>query len=246
MNNKILLVTGGSRGIGAAICLRAARTGYDVAVNYQHRLEDAQNVVREVEALGARGLAVQADVSLEADVTSLFETVHNELGALTHLVNNAGITGPRTRLDKVDTATLRRTLEINLLGAMLCAREAVLRMSTAHGGTGGAIVNLSSAAATLGSPGDYVWYAASKAGLESFTLGLAREVALEGIRVNAVAPGFIATEMSGPERLAAVVPTVPMRRAGSAEEVAAAVLFLLSEEDSAYITGTTLRVAGGR
>jgi NAD(P)-dependent dehydrogenase (short-subunit alcohol dehydrogenase family) len=245
MNKKVLLVTGGSRGIGAAICLQAARAGYDVAVNYQNRLEDAENVVRAVQTLGARAIAVQADVSLETDVTRMFETVNNKLGILTHLVNNAGITGPRTRLDRVDTATLRRTLEINLLGAMLCAREAVLRMSTAHGGMGGAIVNLSSAAATLGSPGDYVWYAASKGGLESFTLGLAREVALEGIRVNAVAPGFIATEMSGPERLAAVVPTVPMKRAGTAEEVAAAVMFLLSE-DSAYTTGTTLRVAGGR
>jgi NAD(P)-dependent dehydrogenase (short-subunit alcohol dehydrogenase family) len=245
MNKKVLLVTGGSRGIGAAICLQAARAGYDVAVNYQNRLEDAENVVRAVQTLGARAIAVQADVSLETDVTRMFETVNNKLGTLTHLVNNAGITGPRTRLDRIDTATLRRTLEINLLGAMLCAREAVLRMSTAHGGTGGAIVNLSSAAATLGSPGDYVWYAASKAGLESFTLGLAREVAREGIRVNAVAPGFIATEMSGPERLAAVVPTVPMKRAGTAEEVAAAVMFLLSE-DSAYTTGTTLRVAGGR
>ena len=245
MNTKILLVTGGSRGIGAAICLRAARAGYDVAVNYQNRLEDAEAVVRDVRALGARAIAVQADVSLEADVTRLFETLDNELGTLTHLVNNAGITGPRMRLDQTDTATLRRTLEINVLGAMLCAREAVLRMSTAHGGTGGAILNLSSAAATLGSPGDYVWYAASKAALESFTLGLAWEVALEGIRVNAVAPGFIATEMSGPERLAAVVPTVPMKRAGTSEEVAAAVMFLLSE-DSAYTTGTTLRVAGGR
>jgi NAD(P)-dependent dehydrogenase (short-subunit alcohol dehydrogenase family) len=245
MNKKILLVTGGSRGIGAAICLRAAHAGYDVAVNYQNRLEDAENVVRAVEALGARAMAVQADVSVEADVTRMFETVNNELGTLTYLVNNAGITGPRTRLDQIDAATLRRTLEINLLGAMLCAREAVLQMSSVHGGTGGAIVNLSSAAATLGSPGDYVWYAASKAGLESFTLGLAREVALEGIRVNAVAPGFIATEMSGPERLAAVIPTVPMKRAGTSEEVAAAVMFLLSE-DSAYTTGTTLRVAGGR
>ena len=245
MNKKILLVTGGSRGIGAAICLRAARAGYDVAVNYQNRLEEAENVVRAVQTLGARAVAVQADVSLEADVTRMFESVNKELGPPTHLVNNAGITGPRMRFDQIDTATLRRTLEINVLGAMLCAREAVLRMSTAHGGTGGAIVNLSSAAATLGSPGDYVWYAASKAALESFTLGLAREVALEGIHVNAVAPGFIATEMSGAERLAAVVPTVPMRRAGTAEEVAASVMFLLSE-DSAYTTGTTLRVAGGR
>jgi NAD(P)-dependent dehydrogenase (short-subunit alcohol dehydrogenase family) len=245
MNRKVLLVTGGSRGIGAAICLRAARAGYSVAVNYQTRLEDAEGVVRAVQALGAEAIAVQADVSLETDVKRLFETVDAELGTLTALVNNAGITGPRTRLDRIDADTLRRTLEINLFGAMLCAREAVLRISTAHGGTGGAIVNLSSAAATLGSPGDYVWYAASKGGLESFTLGLAREVALEGIRVNAVSPGFIATEMSGPERLAAVVPTVPMKRAGTAEEVAAAVIFLLSE-DSAYTTGTTLRVAGGR
>jgi NAD(P)-dependent dehydrogenase (short-subunit alcohol dehydrogenase family) len=245
VSERILLVTGGSRGIGAAVCLRAARAGYSVVVNYQSRREDAENVVRAVEQLGARGIAVRADMSVEADVMELFETLDSRFGRLTHLVNNAGVTGPRTRLDAVDAATLRRTLEINVLGAMLCAQQAVRRMSTAHGGAGGAILNVSSAAATLGSPGDYVWYAASKAALESFTLGLAREVALEGIRVNAVAPGFIATEMSGPERLAAVVPTVPMRRAGTAEEVAAAAMFLLSEE-SAYTTGTTLRVAGGR
>ena len=245
VNKPVLLVTGGSRGIGAAVCLRAATQGYGIAINYQSREKDALETLKAVEALGARGIIVQGDVSVEADVTRIFETVDSSLGTVTHLVNNAGITGPRTRLDQVDTAVLRRTLEINVLGAMLCARAAVLRMSTAHGGTGGAMVNISSAAATLGSPNDYVWYAASKAALESFTLGLAREVALEGIRVNAVAPGFIATEMSGPERLAQVVPTVPMRRAGSSDEVAAAVMFLLSEE-SAYTTGITLRVAGGR
>jgi len=245
MNSKTLLVTGGSRGIGAAICLAAASEGYSLAVNYQQRREEAENVVRAMQNLGARAILVQADVSLESDVSRLFETVERELGPLTHLVNNAGITGPRTRLDQAQAETLRRVLEINVLGAMLCAREAVRRMSTEHGGAGGALVNLSSAAATLGSPGDYVWYAASKAALEAFTLGLAREVALEGIRVNAVAPGFIATEMSGPERLAAVVPTVPLKRAGTAQEVAEAVMFLLSEK-AAYITGTTLRVAGGR
>jgi NAD(P)-dependent dehydrogenase (short-subunit alcohol dehydrogenase family) len=245
VNKKVLLVTGGSRGIGAAICLRAAQFGYDIAINYQGRRDDALETLRSVERLGARGIIVQADVSLEEDVTRLFQTVDSSLGTLTHLVNNAGVTGPRTRLDQVDAATLRRTLEINVLGAMLCAQQAVMRMSSIHGGTGGAMVNVSSAAATLGSPNDYVWYAASKAALESFTLGLAREVALEGIRVNAVAPGFIATEMSGPERLAAVVPTVPMKRAGTSDEVAAAVMFLLSEE-SAYTTGITLRVAGGR
>jgi NAD(P)-dependent dehydrogenase (short-subunit alcohol dehydrogenase family) len=243
--NPIVLVTGGSRGIGAAIALRAARSGYDVAINYQNRLEDAEYAVREARALGARAIAVQADVSIEAEVSSMFDTVDRKLGRLTHLVNNAGITGPRTRLDQIDAATLRRVLEVNVIGAMLCAREAVKRLSTAHGGAGGTITNLSSAAATLGSPGDYVWYAASKAALESLTLGLAKEVALEGVRVNAVAPGFTATEMSGPERLAAVVPTVPMQRAGTAQEVAAAVLFLMSEE-SAYTTGITLRVAGGR
>lgn len=245
VNKKVLLVTGGSRGIGAAICLRAAQAGYDLAINYQSRQADALETLRAVEQLGARAITVQGDVSLEDDVTRMFEAVDSSLGVVTHLVNNAGITGPRTRLDQADTATLRRTLEINVLGAMLCTRAAVLRMSTAHGGAGGSIVNISSAAATLGSPGDYVWYAASKAALESFTLGLGREVALEGIRVNAVAPGFIATEMSGPERLAQVVPSVPMKRAGSSDEVAAAVMFLLSEE-SAYTTGVTLRVAGGR
>ncbi len=216
-----------------------------MAVNYQNRLEDAERVVEEVQALGAKAIAVQADVSVEVEVTRMFEVVDHELGRLTHLVNNAGITGPRTRLDQIDADTMRRVLETNVLGAMLCAKAAVMRLSTAHGGTGGAIVNVSSAAATLGSPGEYVWYAASKAALDSFTVGLSKEVALEGIRVNAVTPGFIATEMSGPERLAAVVPTVPMQRAGTADEVAASVLFLLSEE-SAFTTGAVLRIAGGR
>ncbi len=242
---KTLLVTGGSRGIGASIAKLGAQHGYNIAVNYSSNREAAENVVQEILRRGVRALAIQADVSNESEVQTMFETVNSSLGRITHLVNSAGITGTHSRLDQASAGDMRRTLEINTLGTLLCARAAVRCMSTRHGGTGGAIVNLSSAAATLGSPNDYIWYAASKAAVDSITIGLAKEVALEHIRVNAIAAGFVATDMSPAERLLEVVPTVPMKRAGTSDEIAKAALFLLSE-DSAYTTGAIVRIAGGR
>jgi NAD(P)-dependent dehydrogenase (short-subunit alcohol dehydrogenase family) len=246
---KNLLITGGSRGIGKSIALLAAQNGYNIAINYASNPQAADQTLHELAQYtalyGIKAIAIQADVSSETEVETLFDTVEAGLGKITHLVNSAGITGRRSRLDQVSTADIRRTLEINALGTLLCARAAVQRMSTKHGGLGGVILNLSSAAATLGSPNDYIWYAASKAAIDATTLGLAREVALEGIRVNAIAPGFIATDMAPPERLEQVVPLVPMQRAGTTEEIAAAALFLLSEQ-SAYTTGAILRIAGGR
>jgi NAD(P)-dependent dehydrogenase (short-subunit alcohol dehydrogenase family) len=248
-NAPVLLVTGGSRGIGAATCLAAAAAGWDVAVNYTQDAAAAQAVVAQVQALGRRAIAVQADVADEAQVLALFHTVQQQLGRLQGLVNNAGIVGRAARLDAMDLARWRRLFDINVLGSLLCAREAVRQMSTLHGGTGGAIVNLSSAAARLGSPGQYVDYAASKGAIDSFTLGLAREVAAEGIRVNAVRPGIIDTDIhaSGgePDRVARLAPGLPMQRAGSAEEVAQAVLWLLSPASS-YTTGAVVDVTGGR
>ena len=245
----IMLVTGGGRGIGAASARLAAAQGYDVCVNYAQDATAAEQVVREVEALGRRGIAVQADVAQEAEVEALFETVDRRLGPLTALVNNAGLTGHFGRHDAVSGETLRRVVEVNVLGLMYCARAAVQRMSSLHGGAGGSIVNLSSGAATLGSPHTYVWYAASKGAVDSFTKGLALEVAREGIRVNAVAPGFIKTEIhasSGmPDRLDSTPDVVPMGYAADPEAVADAILWLLSEQ-AAYVTGEILRVAGGR
>ncbi len=245
----VLLVTGGSRGIGAACCLAAAGAGWDVAVNYTQDATAAQAVVAQVQALGRRAMAVQADVADEAQVLAMFSTVQQQLGRLQGLVNNAGIVGRAARLDTMDLARWRRMFDINVLGSLLCAREAVRQMSTLHGGAGGAIVNLSSAAARLGSPGQYVDYAASKGAIDSFTLGLAREVAAEGIRVNAVRPGIIDTDIhaSGgePDRVARLAPGLPMQRAGSAEEVAQAVLWLLSPASS-YTTGAVVDVTGGR
>jgi NAD(P)-dependent dehydrogenase (short-subunit alcohol dehydrogenase family) len=242
---KNLLVTGGSRGIGARIAILGAQSGYNIAINYSSNHEAAENVVQQILSYGVKVLAIQADVSNESDVEIMFNTFDSSLGRITHLVNSAGITGKRGRLDQASASDMRRTLEVNTLGTLLCARAAVRRMSTQYGGTGGAIVNLSSAAATLGSPNDYIWYAASKAAVDSITIGLAKEVALENIRVNAIAAGFIATDMSPSERLLEVVPTVPMKRAGTTNEIAKAALFLLSEE-SAYTTGAILRIAGGR
>ncbi|MGF1607984.1 MAG: SDR family oxidoreductase [Kiloniellales bacterium] len=244
-----MLVTGGSRGIGAATARLAAAEGYAVCVNYAGSREAAEAVAREIEAGGGRAIAVQADVADEAQVEALFETVDRQLGPLTALVNNAGLTGPFGRLDEAAGETLRQVIAVNLLGTLYCARAAVRRMSTRHGGHGGGIVNLSSGAATLGSPGEYVWYAASKGGVDSFTLGLSKEVAGEGIRVNAVAPGLIATGIhaaSGmPDRLEQMAPSLPIGRAARPEEVAAPVLWLLSDAAS-YVTGAILRVAGGR
>lgn len=246
---RTLLVTGGSRGIGAATALRAAAAGWDVAVNYTRDAAAAQAVVQQVQAAGRRALAVLADVADEAAVLAMFERVDRELGPLAGLVNNAGVVDVAARVEAMSVARWQRMFAINVVGSLLCAREAVRRLSTRHGGRGGAIVNLGSAASRLGSPGQYVDYAASKAAIDTFTIGLAREVAAEGVRVNAVRPGIIETEIhaSGgqPERAQQLAPQVPMQRAGTADEVAAAIVWLLSDEAS-YTTGALLDVTGGR
>jgi NAD(P)-dependent dehydrogenase (short-subunit alcohol dehydrogenase family) len=244
-----LLVTGGSRGIGAATAVLAAQRGWDVAINFARDAAAAERVAAQVRAAGRRALVLHADVSEESAVLAMFAAVDREFGALRGLVNNAGVVDMPARVDEMSLQRLQRMFAINLTGSFLCAREAVRRMSTKHGGSGGVIVNLSSAAARLGSPGQYVDYAASKAGVDLMTLGLAREVATEGIRVNAVRPGIIDTEIhaSGglPDRARQTAPMVPMQRAGSADEVAQAIVWLLSDEAS-YTTGTVLDVTGGR
>jgi NAD(P)-dependent dehydrogenase (short-subunit alcohol dehydrogenase family) len=246
---RVTLVTGGSRGIGAATARLAAARGDAVCVNYQRDATAAAAVVRAIEAAGGTALAVQADVASEPDVVRLFAEVDARLGPVTALVNNAGILTRQARVGELDAARMTRMFAVNVIGSILCAREAVARMSTRLGGGGGAIVNLSSMAARLGAPGEYLDYAASKGAVDTFTVGLAKEVAAEGIRVNAVRPGLIHTDIhaSGgePGRIARLQGTVPMQRGGAPEEVAHAILWLLSDEAS-YVTGTVIDVAGGR
>ena len=247
--NPILLITGGSRGIGAATALLAARQGYAVAVNYTTNSLAADEVVRQIRAQGGNAITVQADVGVEAQVMTMFDKMDAKLGPLTALVNNAGVVDVASRVDAMSIERLKRMFDINVLGSFVCAREAVKRMSTRHGGAGGCIVNVSSAAARTGGAGQYVDYAASKGAIDTFTVGLAKEVALEGIRVNAVRPGIIETDIhaSGgqPGRAQQMAPQVPMQRAGTALEVAQAILWLLGPE-SAYTTGSVLDVTGGR
>lgn len=246
---RILVITGASRGIGAATARLAAERGYAVCVNYWRSESQARTLVDAIRRGGGRAIAVGADVAMEADVVRLFETVDQELGRVTALVNNAGILESQRKLETMTAERVQRVFTTNVVGAFTCAREAVVRMSTDRGGVGGAIVNVSSAAARLGGAGEYVDYAASKGAIDTLTLGLAREVAHEGIRVNAVRPGIIDTEIhaSGgvPDRAARLGPKTPLGRAGTANEIAQAILWLLSPEAS-YVTGSILDVAGGR
>ena len=247
--SQLVLITGGSRGIGAATALLAARHGYAVAVNYSANSLTADEVVRQIRQSGGQAMAVQADVAIEAQVMAMFEKIDARFGRLSALVNNAGVVDQTTRVEAITLARLQRMFEINVFGSFLCAREAVRRMSTRHGGSGGAIVNVSSVAARLGAPGQYVDYAAAKGAIDTFTMGLAKEVAAEGIRVNAVRPGIIETDIhaSGglPDRARDMAPLVPMQRAGSAEEVAESIVWLLGASSS-YTTGALLDVTGGR
>ncbi len=247
--NKVVLITGASRGIGAATALLAAQQGWAVAVNYVANSLAADDVVRQIRAAGGTAMSVKADVANEAEILRMFDTVHAKLGSIDGLVNNAGVVDVASRVDGMSVARLERMWATNITSSFVCAREAVKRMSTRYGGAGGSIVNLSSAAARLGSPGQYVDYAASKAAIDAFTVGLAKEVAAEGVRVNAVRPGIIDTDIhaSGgqPDRATQLAASVPMQRAGTAHEVAQAIVWLLSDASS-YTTGSVVDVTGGR
>lgn len=245
MPRPVLLIAGGSRGIGASTAKLAAARGYDVAINYMRRAEAAEEVAAAVKKAGGRAVTLQGDMTMEEDILRVFDQTTQALGPITHFVHSSGIGGKNSRLDAASAATIREVLDVNLYGAIICAREAVRRMSTAHGGKGGSIVLLSSIAALTGGATEYVFYAAAKGGVDAFTNGLAREVAKEGIRVNAVRPGPTRTEIHEPGRLERITPLLPMGRPGEPDEIAETVLFLLSDAAS-YVSGAVLNVSGAR
>jgi NAD(P)-dependent dehydrogenase (short-subunit alcohol dehydrogenase family) len=245
MSRPVLLIAGGSRGIGAATAKLAGARGYDVAVNYKTNSNAAAGVVDAVQKAGGNAVAIQGDMALESDIEHVFDATTNKLGLLTHFVHSSGIIGTNSRLDDATAATIREVLDVDTFGALMCLRACMRRMSTKRGGRGGAVVMLSSMAAPLGGANECVWYAAAKAGVDSMVIGASREVAQEGIRINAVTPGVIDTDIQPPGRIERVTPMLPMGRAGQADEVAEAVLFLLSDAAS-YVNGANLRVSGGR
>ncbi|HEY5280294.1 MAG TPA: SDR family oxidoreductase [Pseudolabrys sp.] len=241
----VLLVAGGSRGIGAATARLGAKHGYDVAVNFNTNGQAAAAVVKDIQAAGRRAIAIKGDLGKEADIDRVFDEAAKVLGPVTHFVHSSGIIGPFSRLDEASTDTIRAALDVNTLGALLCLRAAIRRMSTKHGGKGGSIVMLSSMAATIGGATECIWYAASKGAVDTMVIGAAREVAKEGIRINAVSPGMIDTDIQPPGRIEKFAPTIPMARPGTAAETAEGILYLLSDA-AAYVTGANLRVSGGR
>lgn len=245
MPRPVVLIAGGSRGIGASTARLAGARGYDVAVNYKTNSNAAAGVVDAVKAAGGKAVAVQGDMGIEADIERVFASSAEKLGPLTHFVHSSGIIGNASRLDEADTETIRDVLDVDTFGALLCLRACVRNMSTKHGGKGGSVVMLSSMAAIIGGAGECVWYAAAKAAVDAMVVGVSREVAKEGIRVNAVTPGVIDTDIQPPGRIERVTPMLPMGRAGQADEVAEAILFLLSDAAS-YINGANLRVSGAR
>ena len=244
-SKPVLLVAGGSRGIGAAAAKLAGAKGYDVAVNYNSNANAAASVVAAIEASGGKAVALQGDMGVEADIERVFAETDSKLGPITHFVHSSGIIGPFSRLDEVDAKTLREVLDVNTLGALLCMRACIRRMSTKHGGKGGSVVMLSSMAATIGGANECVWYAASKGAVNSMIIGAAREIAKEGMRINAISPGMIDTDIQPPGRIERLMAGIPAGRAGTADEVAEAILFLLSDAAS-YINGANLRVSGAR
>ncbi len=246
----VVLITGGSRGIGAALAQLASSRGYDVAINYRSERDAAERIAETCRAGGASAVICRGDVAIEADVLRVFDEAEAALGPLSHVVNNAGITGRSGRLDKADDATLRACIEVNVLGALWVAREAARRLSRSHGGLGGSIVNVSSVASRLGGAGEYVWYAATKGAIDSLTIGLSQELAGEGVRVNAVSPGITQTDIherstGDAARMERLKPRIPLQRIAQPEEIAEAILFLMSDAAS-YITGANLPVSGGR